>query len=296
MSAFRNTSHFSDQRGQRALEDYGQALSHYYDELAQFAETEEKKLVLDQEFTRFRNKYREFYIDWLQAESRCASWFVTGPANFPVERMKKKRTWAENKWALMMDFRKRAINAIEKTLRPELRPIMAGDSNAVERLKEKLAEAEAFHDLAKKINSAIRQNVKGGREAQKAALLGLGLSELQAAEYLTPNVFDLMGVPKYSLTNNNANIRRMKSRLMVIQRDQAKAPTEALGTNARFEDSPSENRVKIFFPGKPSEEIRARLKSKGFRWTPSKGCWQAYRHAWTVATAKEIAGVAENAS
>ena len=35
-----------------------------------------------------------------------------------------------------------------------------------------------------------------------------------------------------------------------------------------------------------------RLKGAGFRWTPSLGCWQAYRNHRALSVAKAIAGVA----
>ncbi len=93
------------------------------------------------------------------------------------------------------------------------------------------------------------------------------------------------------MTNNHANLRRMKQRLETIGRDQAKESTELEGSNARFEDCPEENRVRLFFPGKPAEDVRTLLKSRGFRWTPTIGAWQAYRNPWAIETAKKIAGI-----
>ena len=48
------------------------------------------------------------------------------------------------------------------------------------------------------------------------------------------------------------------------------------------------NRLQVFFPGKPAPEIRAAMKRFGFRWAPSVGAWQrhlnnAARHAVTAA-------------
>lgn len=47
----------------------------------------------------------------------------------------------------------------------------------------------------------------------------------------------------------------------------------------------------VFFPTKPDEAVRGRLKSHGFRWAPSIGAWQAYRNVRALAFAKEAAGV-----
>jgi hypothetical protein len=47
--------------------------------------------------------------------------------------------------------------------------------------------------------------------------------------------------------------------------------------------------VQLIFPGKPSDEIRARLKSNGFRWSPTAGAWQRMPSAWAWQVAREIA-------
>ena len=93
----------------------------------------------------------------------------------------------------------------------------------------------------------------------------------------------------FELTNLGANIRRMQERIEHLRKVQAIPTSTVQGSVARMEDCPAENRVRLFFPGKPSEEVRRQLKSKGFRWTPSLGCWQAYRNAWSVKAAEDEA-------
>jgi len=86
-------------------------------------------------------------------------------------------------------------------------------------------------------------------------------------------------------------MRRVKERIKYLTRTQAQPEMvkENSDNGIRLEDSPADNRVRLFFPGKPSEETRARLRSNGFRWTPSLGCWQAYRNYRSQQVAQEIA-------
>ena len=60
-----------------------------------------------------------------------------------------------------------------------------------------------------------------------------------------------------------------------------KTPTEATGENTSEElegitivRNKDEDRLQLIFSGKPSEEIRTLLKSRGFRWSPRFGAWQ----------------------
>jgi hypothetical protein len=49
-----------------------------------------------------------------------------------------------------------------------------------------------------------------------------------------------------------------------------------------------DNRLQIFFPGKPSDTIRSELKCNGFKWAPSIGAWQRMRSYEAIQRAKEI--------
>ena len=142
----------------------------------------------------------------------------------------------------------------------------------------------------KAANAAIRQNAKEGPEAQVAAARRAGASRRTSPRtLLQPDFCGRIGFPDYELTNNNANIRRMRERLAGIERAQATPETVREGKEARLEDCPAENRVRLFFPGKPGLELRVKLKANGFRWAPSLGCWQSYRNPRSLQIAAEIA-------
>jgi hypothetical protein len=123
---------------------------------------------------------------------------------------------------------------------------------------------------------------------QVAALMEHGFSEPRSRDLLKPDFCGRIGFADYEITNNGANIRRMRERLTVLERNKA-APVvevESADSGVRLEDDPPANRVRLFFPGKPDEATRTTLKRSGFRWSPTIGAWQAYRNSSTIATAR----------
>ena len=296
-SAHAGTSFVPETRGDQERSSYAAQLALDYNELAKLATTDEKRETLDAEFSRYRAGYRSHYVTMLAAKSRCVSTMIAGPSGFNTRRHRKSSDSADKRTQELLDFRGRALDAIRKALCPELRPIMAGDDDATERLKDKIAKAEEFQAQSKLINATIRKHARGGVEAQVAALMALVLpgrteptSESLARALLKPDYMGRIGIPAFELTNNNANIRRMKERLASVSAAKVAEVVEAQGEHARFEDNPGENRVRLYFPGKPGADVRGRLKSAGFRWAPSIGCWQAYRNHRTIEIARREAG------
>ncbi len=289
-AAYQGVSFDPEGRAQRSRSDYAITLMADYEELRKHAQTPEQLALFAGEFNRYREGCRKRYCAYLHSSSRCVSTLIAGPSNFPAARMNRRADIAHKRINEYLEFRQRAKDAILKKLHPECRPIMAGDDNAVDRIREKIDEAEQLQAAMKAANAAIRKHAKAGREAQIQALLELGHSEDRAAKLLERDFCGRIGFPDYALTNNSANIRCMKDRLAVVERNKSASNTVQERENARIEDCPAENRIRLFFPGKPDAAIRTRLKSRGFRWSPTVGCWQAYRNDSTIPTAKEIAG------
>jgi hypothetical protein len=83
--------------------------------------------------------------------------------------------------------------------------------------------------------------------------------------------------PPYSMTNNNANIRRIKARIETLGQVSSSADQDDREHDCgayRVVECFADNRVRVFFPGKPSDAVRSVLKRNGFRWSPDAGAWQ----------------------
>lgn len=164
------------------------------------------------------------------------------------------------------------------------RAISSDAPDALERLREKLASLEKNQELMKACNKIIRD--KKLSEAEKVEKMGLaGLAQKDAIELMQPGRFGGMGFASFSLTNNGATIRTTKERIEKLEKLQLCENKEKAYGDTTIIENAEENRVQIFFSGKPSDTIRTRLKQSGFRWTPSVGCWQAYysnRSKWAA--------------
>ena len=144
--------------------------------------------------------------------------------------------------------------------------IYSDDPEATDKLSGKIAALEAKQGLMKATNKAIKKN-------DRAALLELGYTDLEATNWLTkplPFVSGL-GYPAYEITNNGANIRRLKERAQIVERKQAAEDKSEEIDGIRVEYSPSENRVRVYYPGRVPLDTYTALKQHGFRVLRSEG-------------------------
>lgn len=288
ISAHSGISWTPERRGEQRQEEYAAILLGDFEMLSKYADTPEKGEMLAVEFERYRARYRKHTLAWLHSQANVMSSAVVGPANFPVARNAKRNRWASNKLGFLIEFRKRALAVMVKKMRPELRPIMAGDADALERLAQKIEAAEAHQARMKAVNAAHRAFLVKPESIENSDLSESDkrlVMNYKAAYSWEPHPF-----APFQLTNNSTKIRTMKERFQQLERAKAKPVEVFNGENGSLEICPSENRVRIHFTGKPEIEIRTRLKRGGFRWAPSLGVWQAYHRVNTIALAKEIVG------
>ena len=173
-------------------------------------------------------------------------------------------------------FRRRAAAAESNVI------IFSDDPDATEKLVDKIERLKKRQGVMKRANQLIRK-------ADREGLANLGFSEETITKLFSQDYAGRVGFPNYALTNNSANIRRLEKRLAAIQNTQNDETTEERFTNGVcLVDNVEANRLQIFFPDIPSEEIRQELKRNGFHWSPTGGAWQRHRSNRATYLAKLI--------
>jgi hypothetical protein len=168
--------------------------------------------------------------------------------------------------------------------------ISSDDPDAVVKLRTQLANLEANQQTMSAINAAWRKAGKPKPDDQDgwkkvADATGRSDNDLLKVRKGMAETMRLMPYhdkpfQPYELSNNNANIRRVKQRIEQLtaaaERAEACPETETTVNGVRVVENAAENRLQLFFPGKPSDDIRAELKGSGFRWSPNAGAWQRH--------------------
>jgi len=171
--------------------------------------------------------------------------------------------------------------------------ISSDDPEAVTKLKSKIAVLETGQEFMKAANALVRKILKAGVDSDKGKGLTADLvkawadaypnntdAESNALALLKPDWCNRTGFASYSLTNNNANIRRLKLRLKGLEaKEGAETKTETLEGICEIVQNVEEDRIQFIFDGKPSADIRAIMKGHGFRWAPGQGAWQRHLNA-----------------
>lgn len=171
--------------------------------------------------------------------------------------------------------------------------ISSDDPEAVFKLEEKVRGLEKMQETMKTINKIIRKfDVKDESQREicfnEIMKTGLFKKEESARKLLSPDCFGGYGFAKFNLTNNNATIRTAKKRIEELKAKRSQVTTDETFGDIRIVRNFEENRLQIFFPGKPADDIRAKLKSWGFRWSPFNGCWQAFLNNRAIGYAREL--------
>ena len=167
--------------------------------------------------------------------------------------------------------------------------ISSDDPDAISKLRVKLESAKTVQAFMREANKLVRAQIKKGNtpatisgddllafaDQLRAIPGGEKISNQHAADLLKPDFAGRHGFADFQLINNSSTIRRIEKRLAILEANAQRATKEVdFQGVCKVVENAEENRLQLIFPGKPSDAIRATLKSLGFRWAPSANAWQ----------------------
>jgi hypothetical protein len=263
--------HMSDYKPGSATAEYTASV----DEVYEIAERQKAKVsrYYHEKIDALADKYARRLAQWTNDYNRnsasCPSWFVCGPANYPVKKHERQMSRERTLWNEYDDIK----GIIDKIKAVGTGPIDLADPNAREMLTERLEKLQKELEDSKIINSYWRKN---------KTLVGCPVVNQEKAEaetkaiqeYIEKHPWITAPVPAYDLTSLRDKIKRTTERLEELDHRQQTPTAQSEYDGFTVIENNDIMRLQIIFPGKPDEATRNILKSNGFKWAPSQSAWQ----------------------
>ena len=219
------------------------------------------------------NMNNRFYID-----ARVPSFMLAGGSNFPVRQKEKQNAARDKNMAEWQEVQ----GLLDKIKSTGMGGISSDRSDAVERLEEKLKKQEALQKKMRDVNAYYRkhQTVEGCELLTE--------KEVYAITEALKSAWNPKPYPSYMLSNNSAEIRRLRSRIEEIRQNQEVGFRGWEFAGGEAVASKEYNRLQLFFVEKPDAEQRSILRKSGFKWAPSVSAWQRQLNQNAIYAAGQI--------
>lgn len=275
--AHRGTSFTPEVRADQEIAGYIAEMEAVSARFAPFA-TEENERALRYDLEQYRRGYLKRLEARLAAKSRCISTMIAGPSGFNQRRNEKANDTEHRRSVELLEWRKKALNRLDLNYNPVAigrRPIRSDEADAIQQLQTKIEAAEKDQAMMKETNKIIRSKKFSDAEAA-AKIDALELSEELLIYFMRAGEGKF---PSYRLTNNNANIKRMKGRVKQLEAEAGRLEVEDReatieGTRATIIENRDEGRLQLRFDGKPPAGVIKTLKTNGFKWSRTNEAWQ----------------------
>lgn len=216
-------------------------------------------------------------LDWQQEQG-----FVSSLA-LGYNEVEIQRGMTTSSTAIFIPFMTRELRMADKIRSVGMGGISADDDLAVEKLTKKLEGLESLQATMKAVNAYFRKHktLDGCPELtpEQAEKLKADMAQSWHLDKSKP-------YPAYLLSNNNANIRRVRQRIEELSSRSEFAGWTFPGGEAKINEP--ENRLQLIFEEKPDANQRQELKSNGFKWAPSQGAWQRQLNQNAIRAAARI--------
>lgn len=269
-----------DTRAERDIKQWGEMFYSLYNSLSEEAK---KQGVLEKYNSAFNNGYNSLLKlerEIIATRSKTFSTAITGGAGITEKQIstneKRMRLQAEKSelWSQKYDKLHKILEKIAKNKPEDLYEegdiIKSTDTHAIKKLQEKIKAIEAEKDFIKRNEKAVKEYQ---RTNDFTVFSKYDIPNDKANEYI--DQIKRFGYALLSgLNNKNAEIRRIKERIAILEKNQAKGTDEILIEGGKIVYNGEAQRLQIFFDGIPSKEVREALKAHAFKWAPTAKAWQ----------------------
>lgn len=258
------------------------------DQAAEIAENQKKRVdpsfhdkidyLLDSYAKRLAaNMNNGFAID-----ARVPSVLIAGGSNFPVRKKEKQNAARDKNYGEWKEIQ----GLLEKIRSIGMGGISADDPDAVKKLNAKLEKLTKAQETMKAVNAYYRKNKTLDTCPE---LDGEAIEKLKAR-------MEIRGIqdkpyPSWALSNNNAEIRRIKARIQSLSVNKETLYTGWDFAGGKAEINIKDNRLQLFFDEKPDGKIRDELKENGFKWSPKASAWQRQLNSNAMYAADSIGSI-----
>ena len=244
----------------------------YVDEAVQLAERQKARVdpmyheKIDSLLDTYARKLAANMNKGYEIDARVPSILIAGGSNFPVRKKEKQNAARDTNYREWQDIQ----GLLDKIRSTGMGGISADDPQAVQKLEKKLAGLEKAQETMKAVNAYYRKH----KTLDGCPHLSSESIEKTKADMSSQWHIEDKPYPTWALSNNNAEIRRVKERIksLSLQKEIGYVGWEFEG--GKVEANTEANRLQIFFDEKPDAATREELKSNGFRWSPKAEAWQ----------------------
>ena len=258
------------------------------DQAAEIAENQKKRVdpsfheKIDALLDTYSKKLAANMNNGFAIDSRVPSVLIAGGSNFPTRKKEKQNAARDKNYGEWKEIQ----GLLEKIRSTGMGGISADDPDAVKKLTAKLEKLTKAQETMKAVNAYYRKHksLEGCPELDGKAIeklkKGMEIRGIQDKPY-----------PSWALSNNNAEIRRIKERIQSLSVNKEELYTGWEFAGGRAEINVKDNRLQLFFEDKPDGKIRDELKANGFRWSPKASAWQRQLNSNAIYAADAISSI-----